>query len=302
MHIVIAGGSGFVGQILQEMLLSSGHQVTILTRSIEKFEQVENLRAVEWLREDSKPELKLGKVDAIVNLAGESINGLRWTKLKKKNILASRILATKEIIRIIDQLPEKPEVLVNASAVGYYGMSESATFTETSESKASDFLASVVKIWEKEAQAATDLGVRTVLARFGVILGNEGALPLMVLPYKLGAGGTIGTGRQWLSWVHVKDVAGMIQYAIEHPGISGPMNVTAPTPIQMEGFGKMIGHVLHRPHWLPVPSFAMKALLGEMSEMLLGGQRVLPTVALESGYSFKYPELEEALENNFKKK
>ncbi|MEK3889572.1 TIGR01777 family oxidoreductase [Bacillus sp. FSL K6-3431] len=297
MHVVIAGGSGFVGQVLQNRLLHAGYEVTILTRSPNKVKQTDRLHAVQWLADQSEPENHLTNVDAIVNLAGESINGLRWTKAKKIRILQSRMIVTKEINRIISVLDQRPKVLINASAVGFYGMSEKNTYTEKDDSIATDFLATVVKAWEIEAQKAEQYGVRTVMARFGIVLGYDGALPLMVLPYKLFIGGTVGTGRQWVSWVHVADVAGLIQFSIEHHTISGPLNVTAPEPIKMKEFGKTIGHVLHRPHWLPVPSFALQVLLGEMSEILINGQRVLPEKAMEHGYSYEYPTLEKALSN-----
>lgn len=209
---------------------------------------------------------------------------------------------TKEINRIISVIDDKPEVLVNASAVGFYGMSDEKIFTEADDPSANDFLATVVRSWEAEAKKAEQFGVRTVLARFGIVLGKEGALPLMALPYKLGAGGTVGTGKQWLSWIHVADVAGLIRFAIEHEQISGPINVTAPEPLKMKEFGKAIGKTLHRPHWLPVPSFALKILLGEMSEMLLSGQRAVPAKAVEFGYSYKFPQLPEALEDSLLKK
>ncbi|MCJ7842160.1 TIGR01777 family oxidoreductase [Lederbergia sp. NSJ-179] len=300
MHIVIAGGSGFVGQALKQRLLNEGNQVTILTRNPSKFESSERLQYVEWLTHNSQPEIQVEKVDAFVNLAGESINGLRWTKAKKERIIQSRITATKEVLRIIENLHPKPKVLVNASAIGYYGMSETETFTEEAHSNAHDFLATVVKKWEELASTAEKWGVRTVYARFGIVLGKKGgALPFMSLPYKLGVGGTIGSGKQWVSWVHVADVAGLISYAIEQSDIQGPLNVTAPEPKRMADFGKMIGYVLHRPHWFPVPSFAMKALLGEMSEMLLCGQRAIPEKALTSSYKFQYPDLEAALKDIF---
>ena len=221
MHIVIAGGSGFVGRALRKRLLNAGNKVTILTRDPSKIMQTKQLQAVQWLTNDWSHETQLGKVDAIVNLAGETINGIRWTKAKKERILQSRITTTREIIRMISQLDHKPEVLVNASAVGYYGMSETETFTEASKSEADDFLASVVQRWEQEAAKAEEYGVRTVFARFGIVLGGEGgALPLMALPYKLGVGGTMGPpGKQWLSWIQVEDVAGMILFAIEQPMI-----------------------------------------------------------------------------------
>ncbi|MBS4206514.1 TIGR01777 family oxidoreductase [Bacillus sp. FJAT-50079] len=300
MHILIAGGSGFVGQILQEKLLANGMNVTILTRTPSKINQTEQLRAVEWLTPNSKPEAKLSHVDAIINLAGESINGLRWTNAKKQRIMDSRMKATREIIRLLTALETKPEVLVNASAVGYYGMSNTEIFTEKSMTDAHDFLATVVRMWEKEAAVAQSLGVRTVFARLGIVLGRGGALPLMALPYRFGAGGTVGSGEQWVSWIHVEDVAGLIQFAIKQKNLSGPLNVTAPEPVKMREFGKTIGRVLHRPHWLPVPSFAMKALLGEMSEMLLQGQKALPEKALEHRYVYKYPNLEKALNKSLK--
>ncbi len=296
MHIVIAGGSGFVGQVLQKQLLAQGHRLTILTRDPSKFQPTNQVQYVEWLTSNSQPETQLDKVDAFVNLAGESINGLRWTKTKKQRILQSRITATKEVLRIIEKLDPKPSVLVNASAIGYYGMSETATFTEEVHSNARDFLATVVQTWEELASEAEKWGVRTVYARFGIVLGKAGgAFPLMSLPYKLGVGGRIGSGKQWVSWIHVADVAGMIAYSIEQTSIRGPLNVTAPEPKRMDDFGKTIAHVLHRPHWFPVPSFAMKALLGEMSEMLLCGQRAVPEKALNASYTFQYPDLEVAL-------
>lgn len=300
MHIAIAGGSGFVGQELQKQLLEANVQISILTRSPEKIQTNQQIRAVEWLTEDSKPEEELESVDAIINLAGESINSGRWTEQRKKRILHSRMKATKEINRIISVLQKKPEVLINASAVGYYGMSETATFTEDSQSNATDFLAQVVQHWEKEAKKVERYGVRPVFVRLGIVLGKGGALPLMALPYKLFAGGTVGSGRQWLSWIHVSDVARLMIYAIHNQDISGPLNATTNTPLQMREFGKAIGHVLKRPHWFPVPSFMMRLLLGEMSNMILSGQKVLPQKALEHGFTYNYPNVEAALEKSLR--
>ncbi|WP_062106644.1 TIGR01777 family oxidoreductase [Bacillus niameyensis] len=299
MHVVIAGGSGFVGQCLQRKLLQSGYDVTILTRDPSKYETTERLRYVSWLTPDNEPATQLGQVDAFVNLAGESINGLRWTKSKKERILTSRVTATREVIRLIKGLDLKPRVLINASAVGIYGMSDTKTFTENSVTDANDFLATVVKTWETEAAAVKEFGVRLVSARLGIVLGGEGALPLMALPYKFGIGGTVGSGKQWLSWIHVEDVAGLIQWAIEKEEIAGPLNLTAPEPKKMEEFGRTVGQVLRRPHWIPVPSFAMKLLLGEMSSMLLSGQRAIPEKALRTGYEFTFPALDPALKEVF---
>jgi len=297
MHIVISGGSGFLGKRLQMYLINNGHQVTILTRSLDRNQEVEGVKLVEWMNEGNHPEAELENVDAIIHLAGESISGSRWTKLKKERILSSRVNTTKEMYRIIANLERKPQVFINASAVGYYGMSETDTYTEKSGSDANDFLASVVKRWESEAEKVKQLNVRTVFTRFGVILGNGGALPLMVLPYKLGVGGTMGSGKQWISWVHIDDAVKMIVYAMTHPNINGPMNITAPNPVRMKEFGQTISKVLRRPHWLPVPSFVMKLGLGEMSDMILKGQRVLPELATNHGYHFQYANVEDALDN-----
>lgn len=293
MHVVITGGSGFVGKALTHRLIQEGHRVTILTRRPDRTS--ENVNLVGWLSAKSQPENELKNVDALVNLAGEPLNSGRWTQSKKETILNSRITATKEVIRILKHLDPKPKVLVNASAVGYYGMSNSKTFNEASKSEANDFLAQVVKRWEKEASAAKELGIRTVYTRFGMILGQEGALPRVVQPYKLGIGGTIGSGQQWVSWVHIRDVTEMIGFAMITPEIEGPLNVTSPNPARMSTFGQSIADVLHRPHWFPVPGIALKLALGEMSQLMLKGQRVLPKKARHYGYSFQFPSLQTAL-------
>lgn len=296
MHIVIAGGTGFVGNALTANLTADGHRVTVLTRDPDTKPPKPNVTYVKWLTGNNPPANELRNVDAIVNLAGASINSGRWTTKRKKEILHSRIHATEAVIDIMKRLPVKPSVLVNASAIGYYGMSETETFTEESIVEADDFLAGVVRRWEEEARMAENEGIRTVVARFGVILGIDGALPRMVLPYKLWAGGTVGSGRQWLSWVHIDDVVGIIRLAIENTDIKGPLNVTAPEPERMKEFGETIGQVMNRPHWIPVPAFVMRTALGEMSNLLLKGQRVLPEKATEQGYTFRYPRLHLALQ------
>ncbi|MFD1706182.1 TIGR01777 family oxidoreductase [Siminovitchia sediminis] len=296
MHVVIAGGSGFVGQALQETLLSHReNHVTVLSRNPEKIEQSDRLKAVEWLNEGSRPEEKLNDVDAVVNLAGESINGLRWTTQKKKRIVRSRLKATDQILELLGKLEPKPKVLVNASAVGYYGMSETGCYTEKHQSTADDFLAKTVQKWEERAAEANRLGVRTVFARFGLVLGTKGALPLMALPYRFRIGGTLGSGRQWVSWIHVKDAARIIQFAIHTPEVEGPFNVTAPHPVTMKTFGEILGASLRKPHWLPVPEGIIKLALGEMSSMLVQGQQVIPEKAIQLQYDFQFPKLNEAL-------
>lgn len=195
-------------------------------------------------------------------------------------------------------LHTKPHTFINASAIGYYGTSEIESFTEQHETPGNDFLANTVYSWEQEASKARSLGIRTIYARFGVVLGaNEGALPKMLLPYQFYIGGTIGSGKQWLSWIHIDDVVRMMDFIIHKKEIDGPLNMTAPTPIRMKEFGETIATIMKKPHWLPVPSFIIQTLLGEMSILVLEGQRVLPIKAIEHGYQYTFPEIDHALQN-----
>ncbi|KFF57220.1 TIGR01777 family protein [Bacillus subtilis] len=293
MNIAMTGGTGFLGRHLTGVLTRQGHHVYILSRNARETEQ-KNMTYVQWLTEGAAPEQELPHIDVWINLAGKSIFG-RWTEKTKQDILSSRINATREVQRLIRKQKEKPKTLIQASAVGIYGTSLEKTFTEDSATSDEDFLSHTAHLWEKEGQNIEAMGIRTVYARFGVMLGEKGALPLMVLPYKFLAGGTIGTGRQWLSWIHVEDAAQMIRYAVENAGISGPMNVTAPNPVEMKQFGKTIARVKHRPHWLPVPEFFLSKALGEMSLLIVKGQRALPKKAITSGFRFTYSDLAFAL-------
>lgn len=299
MKIAITGGTGFVGKALTNFLLNEGHEIYILTRHQQKSTQ-KNLTFIPWLGNHPLPIKQLDGIDAIVNLAGQTINA-RWTNSMKEKIISSRMKATETVINLIQSVSKKPKVFINATAIGYYGTSLHQTFDETDITPGHDFLANVVVEWEQVAKKAENLNVRTVLSRFGVILHkSEGALPKMVLPYQLLIGGPIGSGKQWLSWIHLDDVVRMIDFAIQNECISGPMNVTSPNPKQNNDFGKELAKVLHRPHYLPVPSFMLRLLLGEMSMLVLEGQRVLPKIALENGFTFTYPELKDALEDIFK--
>ncbi|MDL9996710.1 TIGR01777 family oxidoreductase [Bacillus stercoris] len=293
MNIAMTGGTGFLGRHLTGVLTRQGHHVYILSRNARETEQ-KNMTYVQWLTEGAAPEQELPHIDVWINLAGKSIFG-RWTEKTKQDILSSRINATREVQRLIRKQKEKPKTLIQASAVGIYGTSLEKTFTEDSATSDEDFLSHTAHLWEKEGQNIEAMGIRTVYARFGVMLGEKGALPLMVLPYKFLAGGTIGTGRQWLSWIHVEDAAQMIRFAVENAGISGPMNVTAPNPVEMKQFGKTIARVKHRPHWLPVPEFFLSKALGEMSLLIVKGQRALPKKAITSGFRFTYSDLAFAL-------
>ncbi|OCA83324.1 TIGR01777 family protein [Bacillus sp. FJAT-27225] len=300
MKIAIAGGTGFLGGALVKRLLSEGHQVVILTRKTPESSKA-GLSQVQWLVEGSEPERFLKEIDVFINLAGESLNSGRWTSERKERLVKSRLAATNEAIRILGKLNRKPAVFISASAVGLYGTSEKETFTEKNR-PGKDFLANLVKQWEAAGSKAKELGIRTVFCRFGIILDqHQSALPQMALPYKLFGGGTIGSGRQWVSWIHREDAVRAILFAIGKSDLKGPVNFTAPHPATMKEFGKTIGLVLRRPHWLPVPSFALRLLLGEMSILVLEGQRALPTVLMEKGFHFRFPHLTEALEDIFKK-
>ncbi|MCS0655779.1 TIGR01777 family oxidoreductase [Cytobacillus firmus] len=298
MRIAIAGGTGFVGSALVKKLLDKNHELFILTRNTADKHSSKNLNYVQWLNDDDSPEDALESIDVFINLAGESINSGRWTDERKKRILNSRITATREVLRIISRLEEKPYTLINASAVGYYGTSRNETFTEANRKSGTDFLAETVRRWEEEASKAEEFEVRTVFCRFGIILEkNDGALPRMALPYKLFAGGPVGTGDQWVSWIHLDDVVNGILFCMELEQLQGPVNFTSPNPLTMKEFGKILGEVLNRPHWLPAPGFALKIALGEMSTLVLEGQKVLPEKLQTFGYDFLYPDLRSALRN-----
>ncbi|MDE3838013.1 TIGR01777 family protein [Bacillus methanolicus] len=297
MKITITGGTGLVGKALAAELAKEGHEILILTRNANRKNISNNCRFIQWLNEGDNPQKDVEGTDVIINLAGESINSGRWTTEQKKKIKNSRLHVTESILNIISQLNKKPTALINASAVGIYGTSNQKTFTEKSKETGNDFLAETVHAWENTAMKAYyDFGIRTVLCRFGIILDkNDGALPRMALPYKLFAGGTVGSGDQWVSWIHLKDVIRGIQYCIENEPLIGPVNFTAPHPVTMEQFGKTLGIVLNRPHWLRVPEFAIKMILGEMSILVLEGQKVLPEKLEENGFTFLFPELKSAL-------
>lgn len=291
MKIAIFGGSGFIGKQLISYLEQQNVEVIVVTRK--KTET--GSKEVQWLSHDSNPEKELDGCDVFINLAGKTIDS-KWTKANKELILNSRINATDEVLHIIEKMTKKPSILINASAIGIYGTSTDEEFTEESPSVGNDFLALTVQEWEQRAIAAEKYGVRVVLARFGVVLHKtEGALPKMVLPYRFFAGGTVGSGTQWLSWIHIDDLVRLLSYIIENQDIRGPINVTAPHPVRMKEFGQTLASIIHRPHWVPAPSFALKLLLGEKSILVLEGQKAIPQKAIQHGFSFTYPTIKEAL-------
>jgi hypothetical protein len=297
--MVVAGGTGFVGKALVTRLAEGEHSVVVLTRHPDK-PRLPGKRTVQLVWWDGKTvgpwASHVDGADAVLNFAGESI-GERWTARRKSLILDSRVNATRAIVEAIRSARKKPQVLINASAVGYYGAVDDEEVSE-SRTKGEGFLADVCDKWEQEARAAESLDVRVVMTRSGVVLGKGGgALERMLLPFKLFAGGPIGSGRQWFPWIHRDDLIAIVMHALTDRRLSGPVNVVAPECVTMRQFCTALGKAMHRPSWAPAPAFAFRILLGEMSSMILTGQRVVPEKLLKSGYEFRFPSLAQALED-----
>jgi uncharacterized protein (TIGR01777 family) len=302
MKIILTGGTGFIGKRLIEKLATDRHEIVLLSRNPSAAQNTINpaLQVRQW---DGKSvgawSADVDGADAVINLAGEPVAAKRWTGKQKAKILESRVLATRAIVEAIKQARKKPAVLINGSAVGYYGAVENGEVTE-SHKQGTSFLADVVGQWEREALAAESVGVRVAMLRIGVVLGEGGgALEKMALQFKMFAGGTIGSGSQWFPWVHRDDVVKMILFALTTPTVSGPINAAAPDSVTMRQFCNALGAAMHRPSWAPVPGFVLRLALGEMSEMLLTGQRVVPARLLALGYSFQFPKLDGALTDIF---
>ncbi|MBN3959804.1 TIGR01777 family oxidoreductase [Nostoc sp. NMS8] len=301
MKVAITGATGFVGNLLVQRLHAKGHKIVVLTRNTAFAQKVfpseafPNIEIVAYTPNASGSwQSVISSCDGVVNLAGEPIGEGRWTPERKQEILNSRKLGTQKIVEAIANANPQPNVLINASAIGYYGTSETATFDETSLS-GNDFLAQVCQAWEAEATKVKDSGVRLVILRLGIVLGNGGALGKMIPPFKLFAGGPIGSGRQWFSWIHVDDLVNLIVQALSKSEIEGIYNATAPNPVRMADLSQTLGQVMNRPSWLPVPAFAIEALLGDGAIVVLEGQQVIPKRTVETGFEYKYPNLQSAL-------
>lgn len=301
MKVAITGATGFVGSRLVARLHKEGHKVLVFTRSTDFAQKVfpsqtfPNVEIVAYTPTVSGAwQNAIALCDGVVHLAGEPIAEERWTPEQQQKILNSRKLGTQKIVEAIANANPKPTVLVNASAIGYYGTSETATFDETSLS-GNDFLAQVCLAWEAEATKVKDAGVRLVILRLGIVLGLGGALGKMITPFKLFAGGPLGSGRQWFSWIHLDDVVSLILQALTKPETQGVYNATAPNPVRMTDLCQALGLVLNRPSWLPVPAFALEALLGDGAIVVLEGQQVLPKRTVAAGFEYQYPDLQSAL-------
>ena len=307
MKIAVTGATGFVGSHLVARLVDEGHDVKVFTRSVEKAKRVlsaPKLKSVEFVSykptEAGNWQEEISGCDGVVNLAGEPISE-RWSAERKKRIMDSRKVGTQRLVEAIEQAERKPSVLVSSSAIGYYGTSETAEFLETSEPAENDFLSQVCQAWETAAKKAKDAGIRTVIIRTGIVLGDGGAIAKMITPFKLYAGGPIGSGRQWFSWIHIDDLVSLYLKALLDPSMQGVYNGTAPKPVQMNELANTLGEVMNRPSWLPVPDFAIETLLGDGSVVVLKGQKVLPERTQAAGFSYDYAEAKDALRDVVKK-
>ena len=299
MRVVITGGSGLIGSAVAWEMGGAGHEVVVLTRDLSRVKALPpNTRAMQWDGRTGDGWASLLDGDTgIVHLAGESIAGGRWTESRKRRILASRVEPGGAVLAAIRQAKERPRVLLQGSAVGFYGPCGDEVVTEA-HPPGTDFLAGVCVEWEASTAEAEPLRVRRAILRTGVVLsGDGGALPRMALPFRLGAGGPLGGGRQWFPWIHLADEVGAIRFLLEREDAHGPFNLTAPEPLTNRDFSRALGRALHRPSLVPAPGFALRLLLGEMAGMLLNGQRAVPQRLVEKGYTFRHPEALGALRN-----
>ena len=308
MKIVIAGGSGFLGSPLAEMYAEDGHDVRMLTRSLESGETrhdpgtgVPGITRVGW-KADGKSgpwAAALEGADGVVNLAGESLASRRWSEESKKRFRDSRILSTRSLAEAIRAAATPPAVLISGSAVGFYGPWDERPLTEN-DPPGTDFLARLCADWEQEARQAERPWTRLALLRTGIVLERSGgALPEMMRPFRFFVGGPLGSGRQYVSWIHRLDWIEIVRWIVQTPAVSGPVNATAPHPVTNRHLSRALGHAIHRPSLLPAPGFAVKIVVGEFADSVLTGQRVLPARAQKDGYHFRYPEIEQAFRGIF---
>ncbi len=283
MKVLLTGATGFVGSRLTQKLTAAGHTVLPVSRSL--------AGAYDW--SDAGLARGVAEADAVVNLAGENLFEKRWTASQKGRLHASRVAPTKRLAELV--AARRPVCFISASAIGFYGSNETDALTETAP-PGSDFLATLCREWESATEAAASAGVRTVIVRLGVVLGARGgALAKMLLPFRLGLGGPLGSGRQWFSWIHLEDVTALLLFLLENNACVGAHNATAPNPVTMKELAKALGRALHRPAVMPVPAFALRLALGEGASAVLTGQKVLPARAAAAGFQFRFGDVDAAL-------
>jgi hypothetical protein len=295
-RVVVTGATGLIGQQLIEALRADGAEVSVLTRDPARARQkLGDVEALAWdLMSEPAPLAALEGRDALIHLAGEPV-AQRWSSEAKQAIEASRVTGTRNLLDGLRGAEERPRVLISSSAIGYYGPRGAEPLDEEAP-PGTDFLAEICVEWENEARRAEELGLRTVQVRTGIVLDSSGgALAKMLPPFRLGIGGPVAGGRQYMSWIHTADVVGMMLAALADERFSGAINATAPEPVTNSEFSSVLGKVLHRPAFAPVPAFALRVLFGEMAEMVTTGARVVPAKPLVLGYEFKHAQLEQAL-------
>jgi uncharacterized protein (TIGR01777 family) len=295
MHILLTGGTGLIGRQLCRHWLSEGHSLTVWSREPEKVAKIcgPKVRGISRL-EDIGEEA----VDAIINLAGAPIADRPWTTKRKALLWSSRITLTEHLLAWLETREQKPDVLISGSAVGWYGDGGERELTEESAPVIDDFASQLCIAWEETAQRAEALGIRVILIRTGLVLSADGGfLSRLLLPFKLALGGPIGNGRQWMPWIHIHDQIALIDFLLHQKNASGPYNACAPKPVRNSEFAKTLGAVLHRPAFMPMPALALKVCLGELSLLLLGGQKAMPVRLLEAGFTFRFTDLRAALDD-----
>lgn len=298
MRVIIAGGSGLIGRALSHHLSAEGYEVVVLSRRPYQVAGLpESVETAVWDGSSSQgwSELAEGAL-AVVNLAGEGIADRRWTYAQKRKLRDSRIQSTNGVVAAIQSATQKPAVLVQASAVGYYGNTEDSEIDER-RAPGKDFLADLSQEWEHASVPVEESGTRRVLLRLGVSLSTQGGmLPRVQLPFRFFVGGPLGTGRQWVPWIHIDDTVRAIEFLLQRDSIAGPVNVSAPHPVQFREFAKSLGTTLRRPSLFPAPAWALRLAMGEMADVVLHGQRALPARLTDAGFEFRYPRIEAALD------
>lgn len=293
MHILLTGGTGLIGRALCRHWARQGHRLTVWSRSPARVPDLcgESVRGIGRLEELGEEPL-----DAVINLAGAPIANRPWTSKRKRLLWASRIGLTEQLLAWLESRQQKPGLLIAGSAVGWYGDGGERELHEDSPPVTDDFAAQLCGAWEETAMRAEALGIRVVRVRTGLVLAADGGfLKRLLLPFKLGLGGPVGNGRQWMPWIHLADQIGLIDFLLRHPGAEGPYNACAPQPVRNADFAKALGRALHRPAFMPLPAPVLRIGLGELSVLLLGGQRALPVRATEAGYAFRFTDLNVAL-------